>query len=685
MKGLDNLLIRLSVSIISTLILGALFFSAEQEYELGIKEKRPMASDKNTTYADLDSDGKSERILLANSINGQVGIIIYDSEDQLIDQFNFSGKFVRKSNIYHGDYNNDGLSEIYTFTYIGDSVFLNILEGYNMPGPVTHRRYIEGCRSLHGEVQHLITAPVFEDANDDGFKEFYFTIAAGFTLQPRALYYYDIINDNLEKTDPAGVVPKYFLSSYDINGDGKLEIWGHSNAVGNYKTYIPYSDSSSWLMIYNHKLEFEFEPIAYCGFGTALTTSVLTTKDSVKLVTLRQNETSSNTIDDKLAVYTSYGEILARKNLREYMLGSDLQLYTSDQKIFLNDLDGNMLIFDQWLNLIKQDNNKSYSGTMYGPFKIPGIDDEVVMFFNIDGELNVFTGRLKKLGSIYLDDLSGSYFSPVFIINKNIINGFHIRTVNYDYGIEMVYNKARNYVYLYSLLMFTAFYFLIYIIQLLQKKQEDRKRKIESKMRTLQMQAIKNQMSPHFIFNALNSISAMYIKGDIVRADEFLTSFSKMIREVVDSSDKLVVTVAEEIDFVRNYLELEKVRHGDRLSFSINLPGECKLVNLPSMSIHTFVENSIKHGFSGRDKMHIQVNVLCHSKSLNISIVDNGIGYDSAKHNSSKQGKGLKMVKDIFDTYFATSGKKIKYTIRDLGDKQAGGKHGSLVEIIADI
>ncbi len=178
------------------------------------------------------------------------------------------------------------------------------------------------------------------------------------------------------------------------------------------------------------------------------------------------------------------------------------------------------------------------------------------------------------------------------------------------------------------------------------------------------MQAVKSQMSPHFIFNALNSISAMYIKGDVVRADEFLTSFSKMIREVVDSSDKLVVTVAEEINFVKNYLELEQVRHEDRLSFTINLPEDCKQVSLPSMSIHTFVENSIKHGFRGKDKMHIHINVLCHSKTLNITIEDNGAGYNSKKDNSDREGKGLQMIKDIFDTYYAISGKKIEYTIR---------------------
>ncbi len=300
----------------------------------------------------------------------------------IIDQFNFIGRYANRSNIYKGDYNNDGLSEIYAFTYIGDSLFLNILEGYNLPDPVIRRRYIGGCTALHGEAQYIIAAPVFEDANDDGFQEFYFSISAGFTLQPRALYYYDIVNDIIKKTDPAGVAPRYSLDSYDINGDGKLEIWGIANAVGNYKTNIPYSDSSAWLMIYNHKLEYEFKPIEFKGFGTVLTTSVLETEGEIKLVVLRKNETRISVTDNELAVFSTTGDLLVRKSLNEYNLGNGLKTYISDQKIYLSDIDGNILIFDQWLNLIKQDNKDFYSGAMHGPFIIPGIEEDLVLFLN---------------------------------------------------------------------------------------------------------------------------------------------------------------------------------------------------------------------------------------------------------------------------------------------------------------
>ncbi len=684
MKGLNNLTIRLLVSFLITLILGALFFTIGQEYELEIKEKRPWEFDKNTTYLDLNYDGKTERILLSNSASGQIGIIVFTSEDMITNQFNFIGRFANRSNIYKGDYNNDGLSEIYAFTYIGDSLFLNILEGYNLSDPVIRRRYIEGCTSLHGEAQYIITAPVLEDANNDGLKEFYFSISAGFTLQPRALYYYDIVNDKIKKTNPAGVAPRYSLSSYDINGDGKLEMWGINNAVGNYKTNIPYSDSSAWLMIYNHKLEYEFEPIEFKGFGTILTTSVLKTEDEIKLVVLRKNETSIRVNENELVIFSTTGDLLVRKRLNEYNLGNGLQAYISDQKIFLSDIDGNILIFDQWLNLIKQDNKNLYSGAMYGPFTIADIEEELILFLNLSGELNVFTVGLKKLASVNIGDENGTYFDPVFISNKNISSGFHLRTSYFDYGIEMVRNKARNYIYVYSLLMFAAFYFLIYFIQLFQGKQEEKRRQIESRMRTLQMQAVKSQMSPHFIFNALNSISAMYIKGDVARADEFLTSFSRMIREVVDSSDKLVVTVDEEIEFVRNYLELEKVRHEERLSFEIKVPKECKSVNLPSMSVHTFVENSIKHGFRGKDKMHIKINVLCHSKTLNIIIQDNGAGFNSEKENTGREGKGLQMIKDIFETYYSIFDKRIDYNIVNLADEYSDDSQGTKVEIIAD-
>lgn len=204
-------------------------------------------------------------------------------------------------------------------------------------------------------------------------------------------------------------------------------------------------------------------------------------------------------------------------------------------------------------------------------------------------------------------------------------------------------------------------------------------------MKTLQLQSLKSQMSPHFIFNALNSISAMYIKGDTIRADSFLTSFSKMIREVVDSSDRLIVKLKEELDFVGNYLNLEQVRHEERLSFSINIPDKCKDISIPSMCIHAFVENSIKHGFIGKEKLHIQIDVICKTDFVIITIMDNGAGFNKDREDGRREGKGLKMVSEIFKTFQLISGKKIQYTITDMSDNKSESTRGSLIEIEAQI
>jgi LytS/YehU family sensor histidine kinase len=96
------------------------------------------------------------------------------------------------------------------------------------------------------------------------------------------------------------------------------------------------------------------------------------------------------------------------------------------------------------------------------------------------------------------------------------------------------------------------------------------------------------------------------------------------------------------------------------------------------------VENSIKHGFRGSDKMNISINVVCIGKTINITIIDNGAGYNSVNKTEERNGKGLQMLRDIFETYFSIYGKKIEYKISDLGNENSDGRHGTIVNIIAD-
>lgn len=680
MKGQTNLLLRIFISLGLTFVLFVVLYKMEQPYLASVEKSTPFEWDQRVRYADLNGDGKTEAIALSVKSMGRTGIIVYDHNENIIDQYNIRGRYVKRSDILYGDYDNDRLSEIYVFTYMEDSLFLNVLNIYNTQNPVSHTKYIEGCKTLDGEAWYAITGTVMQDVNNDGYKELYFSIASGFTLYPRALYRYDFRNDLLIHSDTAGVCPRYYLRSDDLTGDGFLEIWGQYNAVGNFKYPVAYKDSSAWVMIYDKDLNYIFEPYEFRGYTSALDIRSFGSAENKKLFISRQIRSANDTLGNELAIMSVAGEVLHRFCLNEMNFSGQLFSYYYLNRIYCFDNSGSALIFDEELRLLKTLERNTLKGFMYGPVKLTD-GKEYVMFLSPDGILNILRPDLKLCASLPVTDSHGMLGHPEIISTARNESGFHLRTKNTDYSISFQKNSGRNNLFILALAIYVFFYALIWLIQFLQHRQEEKKRAIEAQIRTLQLQSVKSQMSPHFIFNALNSISSMYIKGDAARADSFLTSFSRMIREVVDSSDRIVVGLDEEIRFVHSYLELQKVRYGDRLDYSIDIHDDCYSVQIPSMSIHIFVENSIKHAFPGKDrKMNIILAAECENGIARITILDNGIGINSSKP-ADREGKGTRLISEIFGAYNLIYRKKIGYTLSDLSETGEDNRTGTLVQI----
>ena len=681
MKGRSNLLIRIVISLAITILFTLAFFKLEKPYVASIADSFPFESAKSNTYLDINNDGRSERILLSMPGLERTSLLVYDDRYNIIDQVNLSGRFVKRSDIFSGDYNMDGISELFVFTYLGDSLFLNVIDAYNLQYPIKAIRYIDGCKTLDGEAEYMISGIVLQDRNGDGNMEIYFSISAGFTLQPRALYCYDIKNDVLDRSELAGVAPRYYLNSADLDGDGSLEMWGRSNAFGNYKEYIPYSDSSAWAMVFKSNLEFFFKPIEFRGYTSIVNIHLLGEYPDWTLLVDKNNRSRHDSIENELILVSLEGEILQRKVIGDAKPGRDIKVYIHNNMIYYLDGNGLVYVFDDKLRLQKTLTREWSESFYYGQVEQEdGLS--YIIFLSPRGMVHIATPELKLLASVPVKDGDQYPFRPVSVSNLNSESGFHIRTAHFDYLISFERNARRNYIILYSGLIFLIFYAFIWFIQYLQYRQEEKKRKIESQMRTLQLQSVKSQMSPHFIFNALNSISAMYIKGDTERADSFLTSFSRMIREVVDSSDRIIVELNEEIRFVKSYLELQKVRYGERLDYSIKIQEECSKIMVPSMSIHTFVENSIKHGFPEKEtKMNIRVDAVCGGGIAEINVTDNGIGLKNSKSPTKREGKGTKLITDIFEAYYSIYRKRIRYSLTDLSEEGKGNTDGTLVRI----
>lgn len=135
-----------------------------------------------------------------------------------------------------------------------------------------------------------------------------------------------------------------------------------------------------------------------------------------------------------------------------------------------------------------------------------------------------------------------------------------------------------------------------------------RSEQLKKEMAESQYEALKNQVNPHFLFNSLNSLTALVHK-DPDKAVEFISEFSKIYRYVLEVSGKVVVELSRELDFLQSYFFLQKIRFGENLVIEINIPSEKLNRFVPPLSLQLLAENAIKHNeISAAKPLHIFIS-----------------------------------------------------------------------------
>ncbi len=180
----------------------------------------------------------------------------------------------------------------------------------------------------------------------------------------------------------------------------------------------------------------------------------------------------------------------------------------------------------------------------------------------------------------------------------------------------------------------------------------------------LKQQLLRSQMNPHFLFNALGSIQNFMLKNETSKAAGYLNNFASLTRNILEHSDQEFVSVSDEVDTLRNYMELEKMRLQNRFDFKITYNEDLELdfINIPPMLIQPFVENAIKHGLNNVDyKGLLELKFEEKDAVLHIEIADNGVGIDHGKKNESKLHRSMSM--NIFEKRRIVLAKRIKRTI----------------------
>ncbi|HEY4129054.1 MAG TPA: histidine kinase [Gemmatimonadaceae bacterium] len=150
---------------------------------------------------------------------------------------------------------------------------------------------------------------------------------------------------------------------------------------------------------------------------------------------------------------------------------------------------------------------------------------------------------------------------------------------------------------------------------------------LETQLKEAQLAALRMQLQPHFLFNSLNAIMALVRDQETAQAVRALSLLSDVLRAAVNAGDRHETTLAQELDFVSRYLEIERVRFGERLKITLDVPNELLDTRVPTFVLQPFVENSLKHGVL-RDRAGNEITIAARTSNGTLTLVvrDDGRG-----------------------------------------------------------
>lgn len=195
--------------------------------------------------------------------------------------------------------------------------------------------------------------------------------------------------------------------------------------------------------------------------------------------------------------------------------------------------------------------------------------------------------------------------------------------------------------------------------------------------------SLRAQMNPHFFFNALNSIQDFIYHQDKRRAADYMSSFAKLLRIILENSSKKLISLNEEIAFLRLYLELEALRFEGKLNYFVKIGKNVDVANklIPPMLLQPLIENAIKHGLTPKeDNLQLDIEFEVHENLTKCIIRDNGVGRKVKKGGGNGHtSKGLSIVKERLELINRLYRTLYKFEIIDLENEKGEAKGTEVV------
>jgi hypothetical protein len=209
------------------------------------------------------------------------------------------------------------------------------------------------------------------------------------------------------------------------------------------------------------------------------------------------------------------------------------------------------------------------------------------------------------------------------------------------------------------------------------------KQTMESTLLESQLKALRSQMNPHFIFNALNSIQDLILQQDTDASYDYIVLFADLVRSTLNYSNKEFIPVEKELEFLEVYLSLEELRFKDEFSYEIIYTGS-KDIEVPSLIVQPFIENALLHGLlhkAGQKKLTIEFIL---KEQLICLVTDNGVGRKKAGEINERKGQrpesfAIEAIEKRLSILTAQYGEGVGFVINDLYENEEA--LGTRVEI----
>ncbi len=193
-----------------------------------------------------------------------------------------------------------------------------------------------------------------------------------------------------------------------------------------------------------------------------------------------------------------------------------------------------------------------------------------------------------------------------------------------------------------------------YGIELRDRRQEAAQ--LASQLGQARLQALRMQLNPHFLFNALNAVSAL-ADDDPAAVRRIVSRLSALLRRVLDSESTPEVTLREELDSVRDYMEIQSIRFGDALEFSVDVHPDAMAVRVPAFILQPLVENAVEHAAARRTEGVATIDVAARLRSgrLVVEVSDNGSGGGDVPNVTAGGGVGLRNIRERLTAHYGSA------------------------------